>query len=94
MSEENSPPASREFERLIFFNAVTLVLPDGKEVQGTATDMGHGGAFLEVDEDVGDIQIGDEVKLKIELFGRPSTFTAFIAHRRANGIGLRLDRGK
>ncbi|MBF0447520.1 MAG: PilZ domain-containing protein [Magnetococcales bacterium] len=86
--------ANREFERLIFFNAVTLVLPSGQEIPGTATDMGHGGAFLELDYNLDSINVGDSVQLKIELFGRPSSFTAFVAHKRNNGIGLRLDRGK
>lgn len=92
MSDEEKGHASREFERLSFFNAVTLVLPDGREVPGTATDMGHGGAFLELDDPVESIKTGDEVKLKMDLFGRPASFTAYVAHKRENGIGLRLDR--
>ncbi|MBF0454176.1 MAG: PilZ domain-containing protein [Magnetococcales bacterium] len=94
MNKVSDAQANRAFERLIFFNAITLILPNGREVSGTATDMGHGGAFLELSDatEIESVQIGDRVKLKIELFGRPSTFAATVAHKREKGIGLRLER--
>jgi hypothetical protein len=92
MSKKADAQANREFERLAFFNAITVVLTNGDEISGTATDMGQGGAFMKLEEQNDNIQVGDEVQLKIELFGRPSTFVAHVVHKRENGIGLRLDR--
>ena len=95
MLKKNIPQSNRESERLAFFDSASLILEDGREIQATAKDMGHGGAFVELIEEVEEvehIQIGDDVILKITLFGRPSRFTASVAHMRNGGIGLRLNR--
>jgi hypothetical protein len=91
MSTKADSKANRESERLTFLNAATLVMNDGNEISVMATDMGQGGVFLELTKELDNIQIGDEVKLKIELFGRTSTFIAYVAHKQEKGIGLRLE---
>lgn len=82
----------RQFERMSFSNAVYLILPDGRSLAGTATDMGFGGVFLILDEPLAGLQVGDAVALKLELYGRPSEFPATVAHFRDKGIGLKIRR--
>ncbi len=78
----------RQHERFPFHNSVILSLANGEEITGIADNMGYGGFSMVAAQEPVEINEGDQGKLKIVFFGRPTEYPCVVVS--ANGIHLRL----
>ncbi|MBF0341532.1 MAG: PilZ domain-containing protein [Magnetococcales bacterium] len=82
----------RRHERFTFHNAVTLTLADGRQFQGTADNMGFGGASMVVAGDPPEIAPGSEGTIRVIFFGRPTDYPCSVVSVNGVKLGIKLKR--
>ncbi|MBF0429107.1 MAG: PilZ domain-containing protein [Magnetococcales bacterium] len=90
MSDETNQ--RRRHERFAFHNSVILLLADGRELYGTADNMGFGGASMTVTGEPPEIQAGSEGTLKVVFFGRPADYPCTIVSANGTKLGIKIHR--
>lgn len=85
-------PQKRRHERFPFHNSVILTLADGREIPGTAENMGYGGASMTMNQENDAIILGEQGKIKVIFYGRPTEYPCSIVSINGTSLGLKLHR--
>ncbi|MBF0628048.1 MAG: PilZ domain-containing protein [Magnetococcales bacterium] len=82
----------RRHERFTYHNAVTLTLDDGRRFEGTADNLGFGGAAMMVNGDPPAIPMGSKGKLRVIFFGRPTDYPCTVVSINGVKLGIQIQR--
>lgn len=86
-------PYRRKFERLPFRFPVTLRLESGRMIRGESRDVAVRGLFLATTEKLDGVEQGMGGVILLEIHGERREFHCQVAHKRAEGLGIFIDRG-
>ncbi|MEO5347723.1 MAG: PilZ domain-containing protein [Magnetococcus sp. YQC-9] len=82
----------RRHERFSFHNNVTLTLVDGRRIEGIAENMGFGGAAMHIDENLPEVPLGSEGRIKVVFFGRPTEYPCQVVSVSKGKLGIKILR--
>lgn len=83
-------PEQRRWERQDYQTGMVLALEDGRALAGHTLNVSPGGVFLHIEQDLGELALGEAVTLMIGVQEDSPHFDCEIASIHSGGVGLKF----